>query len=76
MKLRSIVAGVSIFLSVGLVGALPVEAAAKGTPPKPIITVIRSTPAAKGKVNLTFVIAATDSIPILPFAPSTATFIS
>ena len=61
MKLKSIVAGVSIFLSVGLVGALPVEAAAKGTPPKPIITVIRSTPAAKGKVNLTFVIAATDS---------------
>ena len=61
MKLKSIVAGVSIFLSVGLVGALPVEAASKGTPPKPIITVIRSTPAAKGKVNLTFVIAATDS---------------
>jgi hypothetical protein len=61
MKLKSIIAGVSIFLSVGLVGALPVEAAAKGTPPKPIITVIRSAPASKGKVNLTFVIAATES---------------
>ena len=61
MKLKSILAGITAFLSVGLVGALPVEAAAKGTPPKPIITVIRSTPAAKGKVNLTFVIAATDS---------------
>jgi len=61
MKLKSIISGVSIFLSVGLVGALPVEAAAKGTPPKPIITVIRSTLAAKGKFNLTFVIAATDS---------------
>ena len=61
MKLKSIVAGVSIFLSVGLVGALPVEAAAKGTPPKPIITLVRSAPAPKGKVHLTFVIAATDS---------------
>ena len=61
MKLKSIIAGTSIFLSVGLVGALPVEAAAKGTPPKPIITLIRSTPASKGKVNLTFVIAATES---------------
>jgi hypothetical protein len=61
MKLKSIIAGVSIFLSVGLVGALPVEAAAKGTPPKPIITLIRSTPAAKGKVNLSFVVAPTES---------------
>jgi hypothetical protein len=61
MKLKSIIAGISIFLSVGLVGALPVEAAAKGTPPKPIITLIRSTPAAKGKVNLSFVVAPTES---------------
>ena len=61
MKLKSIIAGTSIFLSVGHVGALPVEAAAKGTPPKPIITLIRSTPAAKGKVNLSFVVAPTES---------------
>lgn len=61
MKLKSIIAGVSIFLSVGLVGALPVEAAAKGTPPKPVISLIRFTPAPKGKVNLIFVVAPTES---------------
>jgi hypothetical protein len=61
MKLKSIIAGISIFLSVGLVGALPVEAASKGTPPKPIISVIRFTPAPKGKVNLIFVVAPTES---------------
>ena len=61
MKLKSILAGITAFLSVGLVGALPVEAASKGTPPKPIITLVRSAPAPKGKVHLTFVIAATES---------------
>jgi len=61
VKIKSISVGVVSFLCVGLFGVTPVAAVTKGTPPKPIITLVRSTPASKGKVNLTFVIAATES---------------
>lgn len=61
MKIKTISVGVVSFLCVGLIGVTPAAAVTKGTPPKPIITLVRSAPAPKGKVNLTFVIAATES---------------
>lgn len=61
MKIKSISVGVVSFLCVGLIGVTPAAAVTKGTPPKPIVTLIRSAPAPKGKVNLTFVIATTES---------------
>jgi hypothetical protein len=61
MKIKTISVGVVSFLCVGLIGVTPAAAVTKGTPPKPIITLVRSTRAPKGKVDLTFVIAATES---------------
>jgi hypothetical protein len=63
MKTKSILVSVAGLLSVSLLGVTPVAAAAvaKGTPPKPIISLIRYAPAAKGRVNITFVIAAIDA---------------
>jgi hypothetical protein len=61
MKISSVSVGVVSFLCVGLIGVMPAAAVTKGTPPKPIITLVRSTRAPKGKVDLTFVIAATES---------------
>jgi hypothetical protein len=61
MNIKSISIGVVSFLCVGLIGVAPAAAVTKGTPPKPVISVIRSSPASKGKVNITFVIAATAS---------------
>ena len=61
MKIRSISVGVISFICVGLIGGTPVVAVTKGTPPKPVISVIRSSPAGKGKVDITFVLAATES---------------
>jgi hypothetical protein len=63
VKKKSILVSVAGLLSVSLLGVTPVAAApvAKGTPPKPIISLIRYSPAAKGKVNITFVIAAIDA---------------
>jgi hypothetical protein len=57
MKKKSILVSVVSFLCVGLLGVTPVAAAAaKGTPPKPVMVLVKSTPQGKNYVKVTVMI--------------------
>ena len=53
MKKKSILVGVASFLCVGLLGVTPVAAAAaKGTPPKPVVVLVETTSQGKNLVKI------------------------
>lgn len=57
MKKKSILVSVASFLCVGLLGVTPVDAAAaKGTPPKPVVVLVETTSQGKNLVKITVMI--------------------
>jgi len=61
MKTKSILVSVAGLLSVSLLGVTPVAAAAKGTPPKPVMVLVKSTPQGKSYVKVTVMIEKQDA---------------
>jgi len=66
MKTKSILVSVTGLLSVSLLGVTPVAAAAvaKGTPPKPVVVLVKTAPQGKSYVKVTVMIEKQDALKV------------